>query len=1110
MPNPNVLLVLNQNGRASQVDLDKLIVTLKKRGITELYVLVSGSVWSMPNSPEKEQAKPSQYRWLQQFAQHGITAIPITELDPYYAGNNFYLDHINFFARLVVEEGKTFCQIEPGQPIPPGLSAENNRLIRKYQHACQAEQELSQQMKMDERVENIKASYLKLRPHPIRVYDYLRTNTSANIPLVVIGNDPQELVAIQDYHNKCCSDNGDLFTTLAKGRDRLWRSSVVSIDISADALRFFSAMWGLAKKIQELELYIRPGIPVFTEQERAEQIIVLRNAFLEAVTCKLGRKFSEADVLRSFLIHTQPFAAQEAEAVAYFSNLLENCHVQQDQDLYFLVCKCKSLIELLCNVSNPAPENKMAATVQQRVHDIMQSPREVWALMQRRIAANNQQTKVVEYYNEAVSDEKRVLYYQPAGVEGDDIPTLCVLPRSVYAANSVILEAGDIHGNTQNVYQIIAQYEDLKQQEKKVFVIFKGDLVDRAPAYTSSIEALVTVRCFQEMYPNDVFVIPGNHDLMGSLPNHKPHGMLGYYPSQNHFWNCELSTNASTGFLPVSQDGKYKVLMPPATTVLNTLPQEANDVMRDTIWRAAMTDPLAIRYPCDAQYYMLVVHGAPLALQTTENARIRLKDLLHREQLTWGEKLPPYGTFEHKNENNEPCKEGDTPRDRRKGLTFGDQTRRNLQGSGDCGCSGGHSHYNSQAIVEGYTFRTTCSTDLGTPAQIHLCYGTGNGFDHQDVDIAVVDQPQFNYPWQIIEQFFAEAANPDELMGMCRRVICEKIVKTDNPLAITNISFINECLLIFLINLRVATIKFNIRINFDIENAIESALQNKCHEILAGNQELSVQVLAFIDNLNDLLISAERAGKRVNGQLMKHYYFTLLHMVKGIFENRASPEFIEQMHREEINSRREKLNRALDAFTYDDWQRMYQMLAIINHFVSNIEIGRNEQEGFQRIEDPIWVSPRFVRCEGGLERFDEYIHLCHESTELWKKYDEFSDAFSSLAPEDDESRAGLNERFPLLCLFRNYCALSYGSFTTKERPTLAAFIDWIDNSRKNGGKAQPIEDLHRYAPTSCSAAEAVAVQRAGRSETEAAVTHEEPPQPDCVVGSDDGPGLPGV
>ena len=82
--------------------------------------------------------------------------------------------------------------------------------------------------------------------------------------------------------------------------------------------------------------------------------------------------------------------------------------------------------------------------------------------------------------------------------------------------NAPIIIVGDIHGQ---YYDLLRIFECLKTPSEKRF-LFLGDYVDRGK---QSIETILLLLCFKIKYPNNIFLLRGNHE---SAPTNKIYGFF--------------------------------------------------------------------------------------------------------------------------------------------------------------------------------------------------------------------------------------------------------------------------------------------------------------------------------------------------------------------------------------------------------------------------------------------------------------------------------------------------------------------------------------------------------------------------------------------------------
>lgn len=96
----------------------------------------------------------------------------------------------------------------------------------------------------------------------------------------------------------------------------------------------------------------------------------------------------------------------------------------------------------------------------------------------------------------------------------DDIKSLCFEVEKTFTANPAILEltspiviVGDLHGQILDLFRILKEF---KLPDKGTKYLFLGDIVDRGDF---SLETVSLVFALRAIYPENVFIIRGNHEF---------------------------------------------------------------------------------------------------------------------------------------------------------------------------------------------------------------------------------------------------------------------------------------------------------------------------------------------------------------------------------------------------------------------------------------------------------------------------------------------------------------------------------------------------------------------------------------------------------------------
>ncbi|KAK8887213.1 hypothetical protein M9Y10_038251 [Tritrichomonas musculus] len=98
-------------------------------------------------------------------------------------------------------------------------------------------------------------------------------------------------------------------------------------------------------------------------------------------------------------------------------------------------------------------------------------------------------------------------------INSSDFEKLCTLAENNFSSQSIILSissptyvVGDLHGNIFDLLRILKQVGDITQTK----ILFLGDYVDRGQF---SVEVVTLLFCLSCLYPENVFLIRGNHEF---------------------------------------------------------------------------------------------------------------------------------------------------------------------------------------------------------------------------------------------------------------------------------------------------------------------------------------------------------------------------------------------------------------------------------------------------------------------------------------------------------------------------------------------------------------------------------------------------------------------
>ena len=93
-----------------------------------------------------------------------------------------------------------------------------------------------------------------------------------------------------------------------------------------------------------------------------------------------------------------------------------------------------------------------------------------------------------------------------------DLFSICKLAQDALLKDQILLEinppitiVGDIHANFNGLQQIFQKCGDPEHHK----YLFLGDYIDRGP---NSIEVMTTLLCYKLLYPNNIYLIRGNHE----------------------------------------------------------------------------------------------------------------------------------------------------------------------------------------------------------------------------------------------------------------------------------------------------------------------------------------------------------------------------------------------------------------------------------------------------------------------------------------------------------------------------------------------------------------------------------------------------------------------
>ncbi|KPJ67799.1 MAG: hypothetical protein AMJ43_02210 [Coxiella sp. DG_40] len=241
----------------------------------------------------------------------------------------------------------------------------------------------------------------------------------------------------------------------------------------------------------------------------------------------------------------------------------------------------------------------------------------------------------VSYVHDVTAGDDEITYYCGDGDPSDYPPYQLVLPLSVLKKPYQEISAGDFHGNFEGAMETLQYF--FKSQED-TYLTIRGDLVDRDtdPQYTNSLRILIAIFLTKLLYPNQVFCVPGNHDLESFCLDD---GMNNFY--RRSIRGSPITFDENALGIPNRQLHYYYLPVFPIFTACQN-PKKAL-LIQELIYNTFLTAPIEIRMPVrrnSAIMYSCMSHSTPCLFYGDANyydPGVPMEDYLDRDYITWSD-----------------------------------------------------------------------------------------------------------------------------------------------------------------------------------------------------------------------------------------------------------------------------------------------------------------------------------------------------------------------------------------------------------------------------------------------------------------------------------------